>query len=53
DVLGLLDSGDAHNFSQPNTGTGSEVVSGLPEEFQEEDMVDAFSRVVELKSLEK
>ncbi|GKA76738.1 hypothetical protein Tco_0783199 [Tanacetum coccineum] len=35
DVLGLMDSGGAHNFAQPNAGTGSEVVAGLPEEFQE------------------
>ncbi|GJZ75647.1 hypothetical protein Tco_0640112 [Tanacetum coccineum] len=33
--------------------TGSEVVTGLPEEFQEGDMVDALSRVLEQKSLEK
>ncbi|GJT90956.1 hypothetical protein Tco_1079801 [Tanacetum coccineum] len=50
DVLGLLDSGGAHNFAQPNAGTGSEVVAGLSKEFQEVDMVDALSRVVEQKS---
>ncbi|GKC79450.1 hypothetical protein Tco_1130224, partial [Tanacetum coccineum] len=33
--------------------TRSEVVTGLPEEFQEGDMVDALSRVFEHKSLEK
>ncbi|GJV56242.1 polypyrimidine tract-binding protein homolog 3 [Tanacetum coccineum] len=33
--------------------TGSEVVTGLPEEFQEGDMVDALSRVLEQKSSEK
>ncbi|GKA93071.1 polypyrimidine tract-binding protein homolog 3 [Tanacetum coccineum] len=33
-------------------GTGCEVVIGLPEEFQEGDMVDALSRVLEQKSLE-
>ncbi|GJZ75648.1 polypyrimidine tract-binding protein homolog 3 [Tanacetum coccineum] len=33
--------------------TESEVVTGLPNEFQEGDMVDALSRVLELKSLEK
>ncbi|GJT74056.1 hypothetical protein Tco_1033342 [Tanacetum coccineum] len=33
--------------------TGSEVVTGLSEEFQEGDMVDALSRVLEQKSLEK
>ncbi|GJZ75646.1 polypyrimidine tract-binding protein homolog 3 [Tanacetum coccineum] len=33
--------------------TGSEVVTGLPEEFQEGDMIDALSRVLEHKSLEK
>ncbi|GJR80757.1 hypothetical protein Tco_0151542 [Tanacetum coccineum] len=42
--------GGAHNFAQPNAVTGSEVVSGLPEEFQEGDMVDVLSRVVEQKS---
>ncbi|GJR78665.1 reverse transcriptase domain-containing protein [Tanacetum coccineum] len=51
DVLGLLDSGGAYNFAQPNTSTGSEVVFGLLEEFQDGDMVDALSRVVEQKSL--
>ncbi|GJU68878.1 hypothetical protein Tco_1255137 [Tanacetum coccineum] len=50
DVLGLIDSGGAHNFAQPNAVTRSEVVSGLPKEFQEGDMVDALSRVVEQKS---
>ncbi|GKA53513.1 hypothetical protein Tco_0746828 [Tanacetum coccineum] len=50
DVLGLIDSGGAHNFAQPNAGTGSEVVAGLSKEFQERDMVDALSRVVEQKS---
>ncbi|GJS38145.1 putative disease resistance RPP13-like protein 1 [Tanacetum coccineum] len=50
DVLGLLDCRAAHNFAQPNTGTGSEVVAGLPKDFQEGDMVDALSRVVEKKS---
>ncbi|GJW78176.1 hypothetical protein Tco_0139858 [Tanacetum coccineum] len=50
DVLGLLDSGGAHNFAQPNAGTGSEVVAGLSKKFQEGDMVDALSRVVEQKS---
>nr|GFD32824.1 hypothetical protein [Tanacetum cinerariifolium] len=30
-------------------GTGSEVVTGLPDEFQEGDMVDALSRVLEQK----
>ncbi|GKB04952.1 polypyrimidine tract-binding protein homolog 3 [Tanacetum coccineum] len=35
DVLGLLDSEGAHNFAQPNTGIRSDVVFGLPEEFQE------------------
>ncbi|GJU82535.1 polypyrimidine tract-binding protein homolog 3 [Tanacetum coccineum] len=34
-------------------GTGSEVVTGLSEEFREGDMVDALSRVLEQKSLEK
>ncbi|GJR43967.1 hypothetical protein Tco_1312070 [Tanacetum coccineum] len=34
-------------------GTGSEVVTGLPEEFQEGYMVDALSRVLEHKSSEK
>ncbi|GKD87314.1 hypothetical protein Tco_1358468 [Tanacetum coccineum] len=34
-----------------SNGTGSEVVAGLPKEFQEGDMVDALSRVVEQKSL--
>ncbi|GJZ60760.1 polypyrimidine tract-binding protein homolog 3 [Tanacetum coccineum] len=33
--------------------TGSEVVTGLPEEFQEGDVVDALSRVLEQKSSEK
>ncbi|GKF68833.1 hypothetical protein Tco_0198512, partial [Tanacetum coccineum] len=33
--------------------TGSEVETGLLEEFQEGDMVDALSRVLEQKSLEK
>ncbi|GJW35635.1 hypothetical protein Tco_0058555, partial [Tanacetum coccineum] len=33
--------------------TGSEVVTGLPKEFQEGDMVDALSRVLEQKSSEK
>ncbi|GJS97897.1 hypothetical protein Tco_0819067 [Tanacetum coccineum] len=51
DVLRLWDSRGAHNFAQPNAGTGSEVVSDLPDEFQEGDMVDALSRVVEQKSL--
>ncbi|GKG40042.1 hypothetical protein Tco_0466819, partial [Tanacetum coccineum] len=50
DVLGLLDSGGAHNFAQPNMGTGSEVVAGFLEEFQDGDMLDALSRVVEQKS---
>ncbi|GJV72783.1 hypothetical protein Tco_1492778 [Tanacetum coccineum] len=40
-------SGGEHNFAQPNAGTRSEVVCGLPKEFQEEDMVDALSRFVE------
>nr|GEW02930.1 hypothetical protein [Tanacetum cinerariifolium] len=34
-------------------GTGSEVVTGLPDEFQEGDMVDALSRVLEQKRSEK
>ncbi|GJV26291.1 hypothetical protein Tco_1378986 [Tanacetum coccineum] len=34
-------------------GTGSEVVIGLPKEFQEGDMVDALSRVLEQKSSKK
>ncbi|GJT54664.1 polypyrimidine tract-binding protein homolog 3 [Tanacetum coccineum] len=34
-------------------GTGSEVVTGLPKEFQEGYMVDALSRVLEHKILEK
>nr|GEU33510.1 polypyrimidine tract-binding protein homolog 3 [Tanacetum cinerariifolium] len=34
-------------------GTGSKVVTGLPEKFQEGDMVDALSRVLEQKSSEK
>ncbi|GJV96653.1 hypothetical protein Tco_1548230 [Tanacetum coccineum] len=50
DVLELLDSGDAYNFAQPNAGIRSEVVVGLPEKFQEGDMVDALLRVVEQKS---
>ncbi|GJR75474.1 hypothetical protein Tco_0087839 [Tanacetum coccineum] len=50
DVIGLLDSGGAHNFAQQNTGTESEVVASLPKELQEGDMVDALSRVVEQKS---
>ncbi|GKF20835.1 hypothetical protein Tco_0069473, partial [Tanacetum coccineum] len=33
--------------------TGSEVVTGLPEEFQEGDVVDALSRVLEQKSSER
>ncbi|GJV47419.1 polypyrimidine tract-binding protein homolog 3 [Tanacetum coccineum] len=33
--------------------TGSEVVTGLPEEFQEGDMVDAVSRVLKQKNSEK
>ncbi|GJW41726.1 polypyrimidine tract-binding protein homolog 3 [Tanacetum coccineum] len=33
--------------------TGSEVVTGLPEEFQEGDVVDALSRVLEQKSSKK
>ncbi|GJU42250.1 hypothetical protein Tco_1195207 [Tanacetum coccineum] len=41
-----------HNFAQPNAGTGSEVVSSLSKEFQEGDMVDALSRVVEQISSE-
>nr|GEU94083.1 retrovirus-related Pol polyprotein from transposon TNT 1-94 [Tanacetum cinerariifolium] len=32
--------------------TGSELVTGIPEEFQEGDMVDTLSRVLEQKSLE-
>ncbi|GJY82453.1 class II heat shock protein [Tanacetum coccineum] len=36
-----------HNFAQPNAVTRSKVVCGLSKEFQEEDMVDALSRVVE------
>ncbi|GJW42243.1 hypothetical protein Tco_0071042 [Tanacetum coccineum] len=51
DVLRFLNSGGEHNFAQPNAGTESEVVSGLPKEFQEEDMVDTLSRVVKQKSL--
>ncbi|GJR26102.1 hypothetical protein Tco_1102334 [Tanacetum coccineum] len=51
DVLGLLDSEGAYNFAQPNTSTGSEVVFGLLEEFQDGDMVDALSKVVVQKSL--
>ncbi|GKG61987.1 hypothetical protein Tco_0623704, partial [Tanacetum coccineum] len=31
----------------------NEVVTGLPKEFQEGDMVDALSRVLEQKSLER
>nr|GEW90544.1 retrovirus-related Pol polyprotein from transposon TNT 1-94 [Tanacetum cinerariifolium] len=50
DILELLDNGGSHNSAQPNVGTESEVVSGLPEEFQKEDMVDALSRVVQQKS---
>ncbi|GJY23228.1 hypothetical protein Tco_0396886 [Tanacetum coccineum] len=42
--------GGAHNFAQPNAGTGSEVVPALSEEFPEGDMVDALSRVVQQKS---
>ncbi|GJW13180.1 retrotransposon protein, putative, ty1-copia subclass [Tanacetum coccineum] len=34
-------------------GTGSEVVTGLPERFQEGDIVEALSRVLEQKSSEK
>ncbi|GKG63302.1 hypothetical protein Tco_0640797, partial [Tanacetum coccineum] len=34
-------------------GTRSKVVTGLPEEFQEGDMVDALSRVLEEQSSEK
>nr|GEX21863.1 hypothetical protein [Tanacetum cinerariifolium] len=49
DVLGLLDSWGTHNFAQPNAGTGSEMVSGVPKEFQEGDMVDALSRVAKRK----
>nr|GEX10204.1 retrotransposon protein, putative, Ty1-copia subclass [Tanacetum cinerariifolium] len=50
DVVGLLNSGGAHNCAQPNAGTGSEVVSGLSDEFQEGDMVHALLRVVDQKS---
>ncbi|GJW42152.1 hypothetical protein Tco_0070951 [Tanacetum coccineum] len=50
DVLVLLDSGGAHNFAQPNTGTEIEVVAGFLEEFQDGDMLDALSRVVEQNS---
>ncbi|GKD57789.1 hypothetical protein Tco_1291176 [Tanacetum coccineum] len=50
DVLGLLDSGGAHNFAQPNRGTEIEVVVGFLEEFQDGDMLDALSRVVEQNS---
>ncbi|GJS52897.1 hypothetical protein Tco_0626259 [Tanacetum coccineum] len=49
DVLGLLDIGGEHNFAQSNAGIRSEVVYGLLKEFQEGDMVDALSRVVEQK----
>ncbi|GKG11393.1 hypothetical protein Tco_0342793, partial [Tanacetum coccineum] len=45
-------NGSALNFLV-GYGTGSEVVTGLPEEFQEENMVDALSRVLEQKSSEK
>ncbi|GKA47538.1 hypothetical protein Tco_0740421 [Tanacetum coccineum] len=48
DVLDLLDSRGANNFAQPNAGTGSDVVAGLSEEFQEGDMIDALSRVMPL-----
>ncbi|GJT34751.1 hypothetical protein Tco_0925170 [Tanacetum coccineum] len=44
------DDEGAHNFAQPNTGIGSDVVSDLPEEFQEGDIFDVLSRFVELKS---
>ncbi|GJS41502.1 zinc finger, CCHC-type containing protein [Tanacetum coccineum] len=50
DVLDLLDSRGANNFAQPNASPGSEVVTGLMEEFQEGDMIDALSRVLEQKS---
>ncbi|GJY70988.1 hypothetical protein Tco_0474691 [Tanacetum coccineum] len=50
DVLMLLDSGGAHNFAQPNRGTEIEVVVGFLEEFQDGDMLDALSRVVEQNS---
>ncbi|GKA52001.1 hypothetical protein Tco_0745197 [Tanacetum coccineum] len=59
----ILNTKEAGNTKSPlfadtfgNSGvddTGSEVVTGLPEEFQEGDMVDALSRVLEQKSSEK
>nr|GEW47499.1 hypothetical protein [Tanacetum cinerariifolium] len=43
------DNGSAHFLV--GYGTGSEVVTGLPKEFQEGDMVDALSRVLKWKRM--
>ncbi|GJV33427.1 H/ACA ribonucleoprotein complex subunit 4-like protein [Tanacetum coccineum] len=51
EVHGLLDSGGAYNFIQPNAGIGSEVVSGLLKEFQEGYMGDSSSRIISLLTL--
>nr|GFA72338.1 polypyrimidine tract-binding protein homolog 3 [Tanacetum cinerariifolium] len=45
----VVDNGNGSAHFLVGYGTGSEVVTGLPEEFQEGDMVDALSRVLKQK----